>query len=259
MPASPPALDYAPYPTARRRWMRRLRRVWPVALLLIVASLSIAYGPGVWRRWQVIKLQEACMTAELPTDRPMWEWEPVAAKALVAARPGEYELNSDGFAVRTDSRWAALASVLGVRAWVDVPSGSARVTLFCHERHTPDGRRRLVTVEGWRYCTVIDPVAWSGGDGPRVVWQEKLGYAPAITDAIDASGGLSGPSRFMAGVPDPVDPTRFSALFVTRGVPATFEYRLGNDDRVTMRLLDPEGFIARATAAKARAATQPAP
>lgn len=237
--------------------MRRLRRVWPVALLLIVASLSIAYGPGVWRRWQVIKLQEACMTAELPTDRPMWEWEPVAAKALVAARPGEYELNSDGFAVRTDSRWAALASVLGVRAWVDVPSGSARVTLFCHERHTPEGRRRLVVLEGWFNITVIDPADWPMGDGPRVICREEIDWGDG--KALSATNVLSGSTRFSAGVPDPTDACRFTVPFVFTGIPGTWEFRLGNDDRVTMRLLDPEGFIARANAAKARAVTQPTP
>ncbi len=244
-----PALDYASPPSARRRWMRRLRRAWPVGLLLIIAGLGIAYGPGVWRRWQVIKLQEACMTAELP----VWEEDPTAARALVAAWPGEYQLTRSGWAVRADPQWAALAATLDVPAWPNVTLGYPLDTLFCHERRTPDGRRRLVVVEGGLHCTVIDPAAWPVGDGPRVVWREQVEW--------DAAGGagifMMGPSRIGAGVSDPADPTRFTAPFVWYGVPGTWEYRLGNDDRVTMRLLDPDGFTAQAKATKARAASEP--
>jgi len=263
MPPSPsaPALDYAAPPSARRRWMRRLRRGWPVGLLLIVAGLGIAYGPGVWRRWQVLRLQAACLTAEMPTDRPVLEADPVAAQSLVAAWPGEYQLDRWGQAVRADPRWAALAGALGVPPWPYVAPGSTLATLFCHERHTPDGRRRVVVVEGWVNVTVIDPAAWPVGDGPRVVWRElALGQSAANDPVRDATRGLQGPlPHHSAGVPDPADPARFTAPFVWNGVPGTWEYRLGNDDRVMMRLLDPAGFIVRANAAKARAATQPAP
>src|SRR5687767_516862 len=109
MTPSAPALDYASPPTARRRWKRRRRRAWPVGLLLVVVGLGIAYGPGVWRQWHVLRLQEACMTAVLPADRPVYEDGKVAVRALVAAWPGEYQLNRwEGGAVRVDSRWAAL-------------------------------------------------------------------------------------------------------------------------------------------------------
>lgn len=57
---------------------------------------------------------------------------------------------------------------------------------------------------------------------------------------------LDGPDRVWAGVPDPSDRSRFTVRFLRRGVAGTFEYQLGNDDRLTMRLLDPDGFVARA-------------
>ena len=63
--------------------------------------------------------------------------------------------------------------------------------------------------------------------------------------------------RINAGVPDPGDRSRFTIAFELNGVPGTFEYRLGDDDRVTMCLLDPDGFKVRA-AARAAAATHPA-
>src|SRR4051812_31673275 len=110
----PPALDYAPAPGARRRLARRVLRWWPAWLLLVAVGLGIAYGPRAWRRYQLLKLQEACLTAELPQDRPVEEDDPAAAAALMAARPGEYVLRSDGCAVRVDPRWAALAAELGV-------------------------------------------------------------------------------------------------------------------------------------------------
>ena len=41
--------------------------------------------------------------------------------------------------------------------------------VFCHERYTPDGRRRLVVVEWWGSATLIAPAA-AGGGRPEIVW-----------------------------------------------------------------------------------------
>jgi len=33
------------------------------------------YGLQIWRHQQLLKLQDTCLIAELPTDRPMWDFD----------------------------------------------------------------------------------------------------------------------------------------------------------------------------------------
>lgn len=206
----------------------------------------------------------------VPAGWGMWEYDPAAHEALFAAWPREYVVTFGGYASRVDPRWTALATALGE----SLPGKMLSATVFCHERRTPDGRRRLVVVEGlgWK-CRVIGPATWPVGDGPRVVWRDEADADATAREALDTTMSLSGARRVNAGIADLADPARFTVPFVWNGVSGTYEYRLGNDDRVTIRLLDPEGFIAHANrakvnaakenaakenAAKSRAATQPA-
>lgn len=250
IPSPAPALDYVPRPAARRRFARRTLRLWPVWCMLLAAGLAWVYGPRVWARWKLLQLQEACLTTEMPADRPVWERDANAARVLVAARPGEYVLNRYGHVARVDPRWAALAAELGVAPWPVGPSPMP--TTFCHERFTPDGRRRGIVAEAWNFVTVIEPGGWFGG-GPRVVRSKQVNWDSVSFNAIDLAMDFSGPSRTSGGVPDPVDRSRFTVSFVLNGVAGMVEYRLGDDDRVTIRLLDPDGFIRRAKAARAAA------
>ncbi|HYE18553.1 MAG TPA: hypothetical protein VEA69_08920 [Tepidisphaeraceae bacterium] len=259
---APPALDYAPPPTAGRRRLRWVARRWPLWLLLAAAGLGWAYGPPAWRHGRLIRLQEACLSAELPRERPVIEADAVAAAALVAARPAEYRRNPVGHAVRVDPRWAALAAELGLPPWPDPPPGYPLWTMFCHERFTPDGRRRLVVVEGWglhAVVTTVEPGGWAGRR-PRVAWRDSAVWGPASAKAYVEAHDVPGSSRHEAGVPDPDDRSRFTVPIVRKGVHGTFELRLGDDDRVTIRLLDPDAFTARANvlrAARDRAASRP--
>ena len=247
---APPALDYAP--PARRRGLRRAVRLWPVGLLLLVVGLGIAYGPRAWRHYQLMRLQAACLSAELPQDRPVWETDPAAAAALVAAWPGEYVLDAGGRAVRADPRWAALKDEWH-RAREPQPRARKPVpTLFCNERHTPDGRRRLVVVEGrgWHLgAAVVEPAGWTGGL-PRMAWWDAARWDAALWEPIRSADDLPYSIRHGAGAPDPADPSRWTAPFAFNGVPGTFEFRLADDDTVTVRLLDPAGFRAKAAAAR---------
>ncbi|HYE21437.1 MAG TPA: hypothetical protein VEA69_23520 [Tepidisphaeraceae bacterium] len=249
--SAPPALDYAR--PARRRLLRRAARLWPAWLLLLVGGLAVAYGPRAWRHYRLMRLQAACLSAELPQDRPAWEEDRAAAAALVAAWPAEYVLDADGAAMRADRRWAALAGELGVGPVSNYPPGWLLPTLFCHERHTPGGRRRLVVVEGWgwRAATVIEPGGWTGRR-PRVAWRDLADSDAATAEALAAVLALQGPDRLGAGAPDPADRSRWTVPVVFRGVPGTLEYQLNDDDTVTVRLLDPAGFRAKAAAAAAR-------
>ncbi|MEZ0266713.1 MAG: hypothetical protein ACAI43_18450, partial [Phycisphaerae bacterium] len=146
-PAAAPPLGYAPKPSAGRRALRRGLRLWPVWVPLLLVGLGVAYGPGAWRHYRLMRLQAACMTAELPADRPVYVQDYDEASALIAERPAEYRRDPMGQAERVDPRWAALAAAAGVAAWTVPPPYSA-ATAYCHERHTPDGRARLVVVEG---------------------------------------------------------------------------------------------------------------
>ncbi|MEZ0266347.1 MAG: hypothetical protein ACAI43_16580, partial [Phycisphaerae bacterium] len=249
--ALPPRLDYAP--PARRPWVRRLlRRGWPVGLLVVVAGLALAHGPRAWRHYKLMRFQAACLSAELPQDRPMWESDAAAAAALVAAWPAEYALDAWQRAVRVDSRWAALAAEGGMGPPY-VRLGWPQSTTFCHERFTPAGRRRLVVVEGWRsedQATVVEPGGWTGGR-PRVAWRGMPEWDRATNDSLNSAAELRGPTRLGAGAPDPADRSRWTVPVVFNGVLGMLEYRLADDDTVTVRLLDPAGFVARAEAANA--------
>lgn len=246
--AAPAAvLDYAPPVSGRRRAWRRVWRAWPVWLLLLQVGLSIAYGPAAWRRWRLLRLQAACLTAELPRDRPVYENDTAAAAALLAARPGEYR-RDQGSALRTDPRWAALAAEIGT-ATGTVPGVPGRPTAFCHERRTPDGRRRLVVVEHWMEVLVIEPAGAFGGP-PTVLAHQR--YWRMFGTLSSYTEGLPPSIRVGAGLPDPADASRFTMPFVFYGIAGTYEGRLGDDDRVTIRLLDEPGFAARAKAARAR-------
>ncbi|HYE19072.1 MAG TPA: hypothetical protein VEA69_11545 [Tepidisphaeraceae bacterium] len=247
---APLALHYA---RPVRPWARRLRRWWPVGLLVLVAVLAVAYGPHARRHYQLMRLQAACLSADLPQDRPVYEEDPAAAAALAAERPADYTLDvgdQAARAVRVDPRWAALAAEAGMGPVPYVLLGWTQPTTFCHERFTPAGRRRLVVVEGWRRsarATVVEPSGWTGGR-PRVAWRGMPEWDRTTEDALGSTNYLPGSLRVGAGTPDPADRSRWTAPFVFCGVPGTFEYQLADDDTVTVRLLDPAGFMAKAAA-----------
>ncbi|HYE17605.1 MAG TPA: hypothetical protein VEA69_04130 [Tepidisphaeraceae bacterium] len=253
MTNSPPtraALEYAPAPSAGRRAARRVLRLWPAWLLLVLIAFGIGYGPGAWRHYRVMRMQDACMAVRMPTDRPVYDSDYWTAPKLAAAWPAEYQIDPWGAANRVDPRWAALAAELGVPVWPSPNPGPREFTVFCHERHTPDGRRRLVVVEGGRLiATVIEPGRW--GDGwPRVISQEPVDDR-GFRDVVNSALRLPNSFRNAGGVPDPADPSRFTATFETNGLVGTIEYRLTNEDTVVAQLLDPDGFAERGAALKA--------
>ena len=184
------------------------------------------------------------MTAELPVDRPVLECDPVAARALLVARPTEYYKDEDGYAVRVDSLWEAWMAGGGTPIWRIRPMFSRESTTFLHERHTPSGQRRLVMVEGWAQVTVFEPAGLLSG-GPRVV-KRGIAVLDKECDAIvNIAYSSQGDTRLYAGIADPADKSRFTSAFMLNGAAGMWEFVLEDDDRVTMRLLDQNSFIAR--------------
>jgi hypothetical protein len=258
MPSPPdsPALDYAPPPSARRRVLLRSMRLWPIWLLLLSLGLAIRYGPPAYRHYRLHRLQEACMSAALPEDRPVIEFDPDAAHALASAHPGEYHVSRFGTAVRVDPRWTALATAMGVPPWPGWRRDFPYPTECCHERYTPSGHRRLVVADGLYRVTVIEPANGLSGR-PRVLWRGEVTADRATYDAIDSARHLYGPHRTYGALPDPADRTRLTLQLLYNGVPGTWEYRLGDDDRVRVRLINPFGFFARAMALYGAGASSP--
>lgn len=233
-------IDYAPSP---RRWRRGVRRWWALAGMVALGVLAFVYGPGMWERFKLMRLQEACLSARAPANLPVFNADISAAQAQLTAWPTQLQLDKYERAVHVDANWVALAGRLGVPP---IP-GCYPDTVFCHERYTPDGRRRLVVVEGWSSVVVVEPAGWWSGQ-PRVVRKRSQAMTDDATrKAYEASGHdpMLG-TRIYAGTADPADRSRFTAEFVRSGIRGTFEYRLGNDDRVTMRIMDAEAIIARA-------------
>ncbi|MDB5319249.1 MAG: hypothetical protein JWN40_880 [Phycisphaerales bacterium] len=182
-------------------------------------------------------------------ERPVFEQGGAtegAAEALARARPGEFEYTSGAdIATRPDSRWAALSARFRI-----TQSYAREATVFLHELWTPDGRRRLVVLEyapRWAdRVYVVEPASgWMTGE-PRLLLGERVAWGDDIKGFFVETVRLDGPDRVWAGVPDRLDRSRFRVAFLRGGVAGTFEYRLGDDDRLTMRLLDADVFVARA-------------
>lgn len=185
------------------------------------------------------------MSAELPGDRVVCDEDPASARALVAALPAEYQLDSSRWAVRVDSRWTTW--IRDGRISISNSAGFPLSTTFLHERHTPSGERRLVVLEGWESVVVLKPMGWLGEPSPVIT--EKPTLDDRSFQTIYLANNLPGPTRIYAGVADPLNWSRFTVPFVFHGVAGTWELELTEDDRVTRRLLDPDGFAARAQAA----------
>ncbi len=266
-PGNPPApLDYSPILSARRRWLRRIKRWCPAGALLAVAILWIIYGPTAWRSWKLLRLQEDCLKADLPADRPVYIAHPQKAAQLLADRPGEYKAYSSHEAVRVDPRWSELAAALGIRAG---GAGGPFATLFLHERTSPSGHRRLVVIEsftfepviGWknRYraalmATVIEPAGF--GRVPKFSSAEPM--HDDYVDHILLKGAVRTADMILAaGHPDSSDPSRFTIAASVFGTLEIFDGQLRDDDTVAIYLRDPAGYFDRRMAVWPRPSSRP--
>lgn len=227
-------------------------------------ALAIGFGPRAARQWELLRVQAACLRAELPADRPAFEGDYLHHVALTARFPGEYEYDADEGLRRVDARWAAMEKLLVRRGFV-VRSGAGFApyspggTAFLHERFTPSGRRRLVVVELGGLddgVTVIDPAGWFSP--PRLIGRGAFELDDATGRALE---GLKVGRRvqYGAGAADPADRSAFTVVMTLAGVSATVDCRLGDDDRVTVALRDPTEFAGRVLAAVERTPHYPLP
>jgi hypothetical protein len=237
-------LDYAlPIATWRRR-ARRLVRWSCIGLLLATVGLSVALAPKAYRRWQLLRMQEACLKAELPAGRPLHDSALDRMMDTIKAHPGEYHLDGQRGVSRADGRWLRLSKQTDP-AWTCAgPASNASATLFLHERSTPSGRRRLVVVEidgtsRARMCAqVIEPAGWRR---PARLIMFKPVYAHGagverLMQLVDAGFSIGSGSQYYNGRADPSNPSRFTIPFRCLGVAGELDCRLTDDDYVHITL-----------------------
>jgi len=244
----PPSLNYAPRPSTPRRWLRRLRRYWLLEFLAVLGALCIVYGPRAVRHWQLLRLQEACLTAHLSgADVPVVELNPNCAQVFLESQRSGYisENGSRGVRRPVDSRWLAFTTELNgckVAKALWAPNG----TLFLHERRTPSGRRRLVVVQTDDFhVTVIEPAGMVSDIG--AVNESHLSKPfNASAFSFDHLYNFQGmwSTSISAGVLHASDPSRFSFRVTALGVEGWIDCQLQDDSTVTSEFREWDKFSA---------------
>ncbi len=196
-PESSARLDYAPPPPLANRAGFRRAIFW-IALAALLIS-AIASGPRIWRRAVLIHRQNQCLSYSSGPRQIVFELlkDQDFDFTAVAAR--------DRFIDAMDQRrWAA-------------------VTLFCHQRSRPDGKRRLVIIE------MNGPQISGPGAGHRLeptaliavsVYEIGSMLQPPrlLSDGqLDVLQLSPVPFRLFAGQADPADLSHFTIDFTAAG------------------------------------------
>jgi hypothetical protein len=242
-------MSKAPQPLNYGRLPERALPLW-ARLSIVIAMVSIAaylahphvrkYLEERARRAQFQADVRRCLADAPPRSVIAYENEPDPAYLLyLSATPANsrYMLlgRGDGKsgAGRLPDHWFELRS--RVPALANLPSDPV---LFMHERQTPGGTRRLVTV-----------IARVGGNGVRTDVQVQaltldasgadktvpvfLGESPGpLLPDVDLATGTG--LRIFAGQSDPRDPSRFVIEFEIDGVSGAIHGQLQDGDRITM-------------------------
>ena len=123
--------------------------------------------------------------------------------------------------------------------------------VFCHERTSPAGNRRLLMV----LLPSTGGKDWVRGDIldeqlqvfvlPSISWHDPLPpWRGGMLSIPYSSRALVPPQRMYAGVPDPVDPSQFSIKYEwPDGVAGFLDGRLHDDDQVTFKVRPGPGDI----------------
>ncbi len=122
VPDQPPQLQYQSASAVSRR--KKTNRILASIVIILVSVVLVRIGPLAFRHIRLLSMQSHCMGFRLPVDQT---W-PI------------YNLRS----------WDDLVSAIGVNSYGHL--------LFLHERSTPEGRSRLVAVEG-NFMVTLDGLA----------------------------------------------------------------------------------------------------
>ena len=235
-----PQLHYALAPPRRRK---RVMLILIAGALLVLGVAAWRWGGIVWNRLPLLFWQRQCMRYTASADQVVYEEDPTELAKLLS-RTAEYtrltiaspfglsRLNpGTPAAVRVTAEWLRFSSLYRPAG---IGGGWPEPVLFLHERTSPAGHRRVVSIvytprnesavssfiAGFNYMdnVLIPATATKGVQLPR------KGYFLSVL-----SGGVRSPPnvRFYAGQPDPKDLSHF-----------TIHYRMWNQDDVLDGYLD---------------------
>jgi hypothetical protein len=245
---SAPTLDYAVLPR-RRRWLRR------AVLVVLIAALGYSawrWGPEAWRRASLLHRQRQCLNYTAAPDMVVYEEEPAAAAKLLARSQGDYA----AYPLQRGKGLPATARAVDAAAhlphcWSQYQPQAATVMMqfgraygaivFLHERASPSGHRRLVSVRYFPDNDTFTPSFVPGHTCELIAITPATLTKPAkvaprmyIIDVISTWPRVPANVRMFAGQPDPDDPSRFTIRYQMWGKEDILDGRLGDDDQVTL-------------------------
>ena len=257
-------LDYAPGAPVRRR--RRIWRTLTVLTVLVAAGAAWHYGPGIVLRARQIYWQRQCMNFEAPPDMVVYERLPAGSTMpsveqpyvdwnspeVVAARPrmAAMKVNLGGWVppVLFQKGPTCLLRLAQTKTDVSIEEGAI---LFCHERISPMGNRRLIVItlpsEGGTDFIIGDLLA--SEMRPRaytkIPWLGPLTFPERFTCPSGYSGrALPPPTRNFAGQPDASDPSHFSIEYEwPDGVRGFVDGWLQDDDTFKLQIRPGPGDV----------------
>ena len=254
MDAAPAAqhLQYAQQPLWHRR--RRWRRMALASLLVLLTAAGFLswrrWGPRVQARVQMLSAQRACLQFDSAPGTVVFDRDRDAGATYATWM-------RDGRTVKyvIPPAWTTFHPKY-VEPFSPLQSGGLQShgTLFLHERRSPAGNRRLVTVElntSWGKSgtwIAMDTRAIIPGTF-RTEPKETWGGPPAtdltstnlvgrrVDMLMDVPYGKA--LKLFAGHPDPTDVSHFTIDYEIDRRRETIDGRLGDDDSVAMSLRNP--------------------
>lgn len=246
---TPPQLEYAPANPRRARRRRILR--WLLAFtVLALTYVGWRHGSEIKAQARLLYLQRQCLTYAPGPNVVAFSSDPADLTTL-AQRPGYQTLIG-----RSTSMASAFTASLPP-CWVDYtaaalpkrsPTGRAAI-VFCHQRTSATGVRRLVVIERtisyphYPYnplnldVVLVDPASIRGKPVDRTPVYPNIRETGAI--AIEPV-----PFHIFAGQADPNDAARFSIRYREAGNVHYLDGRLnddGGDVKLTFRSPTVEG------------------
>jgi hypothetical protein len=235
-------LEYAPA-VRSRRWI--YRAVF-ASLLLGLSFAIVKWGPGWWRRAEILYWQHECLQFSLPPDTVVYEEDPTGAAALLAGNPKYHPYPFQRRSSEHAAPSAATAAALDVPDWnnLGIAKPGTKINpavIFLHERISPAGHRRLVCVRYWPQGDTFSPqFVQALNCDTFTVTPGTWSQAPALIPKgwlYDVEQGWPRKPplvRIFAGQPDPNDPAHFTIRYRMWGQEDVVDGRLLDDDRVTL-------------------------